>query len=174
MKRDYTTGQAEAITYFTGIEIEKTPAFGLKTLFVVGVQAPETIIDLATHEKCEHLYFGANQSFDGTDIGGWDQMISHCLRLGYKCTLDFDVEFCTSKSKWLQELSKFEDTFIPQISVKIPNLTAYNKNATVKIDDIDFKATNKGVWCHRLSSITRTGFRSGYTDWDKYGNDEII
>ncbi len=59
MKRDYATGQAEEITYFTGIEIEKTPAFGLKTLFVVGVQAPENIIDLATHEKCEHLYFGA-------------------------------------------------------------------------------------------------------------------
>ena len=173
MKRNYITGEAEAVTYFTGIEIEKTPAFGLKTLFVVGVQAPETIIDLATHEKCEHLYFGANQSFDGKDISGWDEMIGCCLRLGYKCTLDFDVEFCTSKSKWLQELSNF-DNFIPQISVKIPNLTAYNTNATVKIDDIDFKATNEGVWCHKLSSITRTGFRSGYTDWDKYANDEII
>ena len=171
MKRDYTTGTAEAVTYFTGIEIEKTPAFGLKTLFVVGVQAPENIIDLATHEKCEHLYFGANQSFDGTDIGGWDQMISHCLRLGYKCTLDFDVEFCTSKSKWLQELSKFEDTFIPQISVKIPNLTKYNKNATVKIDDIDFKATNEGVWCHSLTELKN---KDVFTDWSEYGNDKVI
>jgi hypothetical protein len=173
MKRDYTTGVAEAVTYFTGIEIEKTPAFGLKTLFVVGVQAPETIITIATKNDCDHLYFGANQSFDGKDISGWDQMIGCCLRLGYKCTLDFDVKFCTTKEKWLHELSNF-DNFIPQISVKIPNLTAYNTNATIKIDDIDFKATNLGVWCHKLSSITRTGFRSGYTDWDKYANDEII
>ena len=171
MKRDYTTGTAEAVTYFTGIEIEKTPAFGLKTLFVVGVQAPETIIDLATHEKCEHLYFGANQSFDGTDISGWEQMITHCLRLGYKCTLDFDVKFCTSKQKWLRSLSIFQETFIPQISVKIPNLTAYNKNATVKIDDIDFKATNKGVWCHSLAQLQP---KTLFTDWSEYGNDEII
>ena len=81
------------------------------------------------------------------------------------------VEFCTSKSKWLQELSKFEDTFIPQISVKIPNLTAYNKNATVKIDDIDFKATNEGVWCHSLAQLQP---KTLFTDWSEYGNDEVI
>jgi hypothetical protein len=33
MKRQYHGGDAESITYFTGIEIEKTPAFGMKTLF---------------------------------------------------------------------------------------------------------------------------------------------
>ena len=170
MKRNYITGEAEAVTYFTGIEIEKTPAFGLKTLFVVGVQAPETIITIATKNDCDHLYFGANQSFDGKDISGWDQMIGCCLRLGYKCTLDFDVKFCTTKEKWLHELSNF-DNFIPQISVKIPNLTAYNTNATVKIDDIDFKATNKGVWCHSLAQLQP---KTLFTDWSEYGNDEII
>ena len=41
MKRDYTDGVKEDITYFTGIEIERTPAFGMKTLFVVGVQHSE-------------------------------------------------------------------------------------------------------------------------------------
>jgi len=171
MNRDYNNGQSEDVTFFTGIEIEKTPAFGLKTLFVVGVMAPETIITIAAQNDCDHLYFGANQSFDGTNISGWDQMILHCLRLGFKCTLDFDVEFCTSKQKWLQELSKFEDTFIPQISVKIPNLTAYNKNATVKIDDIDFKATNPGVWCHSLAQLQP---KTLFTDWSEYGNDEVI
>ena len=171
MKRQYETGEQEEITFFTGIEIEKTPAYGLKTLFVVGVQAPETIIDLATHEKCEHLYFGANQSFDGTDIEGWDQMISHCLRLGYKCTLDFDVKFCTTKQKWLRSLSIFEDTFILQISVKIPGLTDYNTNATIKIDDIDFRATNPGVWCHRLDTLMT---QETFTDWDQYGKDKIL
>ena len=34
MKRDYETGSAEDIVFFTGIEVEKTPAFGKKTLFV--------------------------------------------------------------------------------------------------------------------------------------------
>ncbi len=75
------------------------------------------------------------------------------------------------QTKWLQELSKFQDSFIPQISVKIPNLTAYNKNATVKIDDIDFKATNDGVWCHSLTELKN---KDVFTDWTEYGNDKII
>jgi len=29
MKRDYETGTADSITFFTGIEVEKTPAFGM-------------------------------------------------------------------------------------------------------------------------------------------------
>jgi len=27
MKRDYETGTADSITFFTGVEVEKTPAF---------------------------------------------------------------------------------------------------------------------------------------------------
>ena len=38
MKRDYDTGEADSITFFTGVEVEKTPAFGMKTLFVTGIQ----------------------------------------------------------------------------------------------------------------------------------------
>ena len=59
MKREYTTGTAEAITFFTGVEIEKTPAYGMKTLFVVGVQDFRAIHTLATANKCKHIYFGA-------------------------------------------------------------------------------------------------------------------
>ena len=63
MKRDYDSGVAESITFFTGVEIEKTPAFGMKTLFVVGVQDPYVIMELAREYQCKHIYFGANQSF---------------------------------------------------------------------------------------------------------------
>jgi len=38
MKRDYETGTADDIVFFTGVEVEKTPAYGMKTLFVTGVQ----------------------------------------------------------------------------------------------------------------------------------------
>ena len=61
--------------------------------------------------------------------------------------------------------------FIPQISVKLPYLTQLGYNATLKIDDKDFDATNPGVWCHRLRDLTTT---ESFTDWDQYGKDEII
>lgn len=170
MKRDYATGSAEAVTYFTGVEIEKTPAYGLQTLFVVGVRPLEEITDIVTQRRCDHVYLGANQSFDGKDINDWDQMIRGLLGLGLKVTLDFDSWYCYTLRNWLSPLSEF-DNFIPQISVKIPNLTRYNNNATIKIDDIDFRATNDGVWCHRLDTLKTL---ETFTDWSQYGKDEVI
>ena len=47
MKRNYESGITTDITFFTGVEIEKTPAYGMKTLFVVDVQDPYIIMELA-------------------------------------------------------------------------------------------------------------------------------
>jgi len=170
VKRDYLTGEATEVTYFTGVEIEKTPAYGMQTLFVVGVRPLEEITDIITQRKCDHVYLGANQSFDGKNINDWDQMIRGLLGLGIKVTLDFDSWYCYTLRNWLAPLSEF-DNFIPQISLKIPNLTKYNNNATIKIDDIDFRASNDGVWCHRLDTLTT---QETFTDWSQYTKDEII
>ena len=170
MQREYATGEAKAVTYFTGVEIEKTPAYGLKTLFVVGVRPLEEITDIVTQRECDHVYLGANQSFDGHDMVDWDQMVSGLLRLGFKVTLDFDSKFCHKHSKWIVRLCEFEN-FIPQISLKIPNLTKYNNNATIKIDDTDFRATNEGVWCHSLDTLKTL---ETFTNWEQYAKDEII
>ena len=59
------------VDFFTGTEVEHTPAFGLKTLFVVGVQDYHKIIEMVTESKShqdtsrhiQHVYFGANHSF---------------------------------------------------------------------------------------------------------------
>ena len=174
MKREYTDGTKEGITFFTGVEIEKTPAFGMKTLFVVGVQDFSAIHVLATANQCNHIYFGANQSFpqlatdDGDSWRPWERMIDQCLEEGYWCTLDFDV----SVVQGVLEMPVIgHRRFIPQISVKIPYLQQLGYNATLKIDDIDFEASNPGVWCHRLRDLTTT---DTFTDWDQYGKDEII
>ena len=170
MKRDYTTGEAKNVDYFVGEEIEHTPAYLLKTLFVVGVKAPEQITDIATKHECDHVYFGANQSFDGKEIGDWVTQIEHMLRLGFKVTLDLDIAYVQKPCKWLKQLNKF-DSFITQLSVKIPDLEQYNDKTTVKIDDIDFNATNEGVFCHSLDKLKDF---DKMTIWSEYGKDEII
>ena len=170
MKRDYATGEAETVTYFVGDEVEVTPAHGKKTLFVVGVRPLEEITDIATTHDCDHVYLGANQSFNGKDINDWDKMIRGLLGLGFMVTLDFDSWYCYTLRNWLAPLNEF-DNFIAQISVKIPHITKYNDNATVKIDDIDFNATNRGVWCHSLNELQEDSLM---TNWSEYGNDKII
>lgn len=174
MKRDYKDGVREDIIFFTGIEIEKTPAYGMKTLFVVGVHDSSKIINLAKEKDCNHIYFGANQSFyteGANDVVGWtpwEKMIKACLQADFWCTLDFDVR----ETEGLLESPLVEyRRFIPQISVKLPYINQLGYNATLKIDDKDFAATNPGVWCHNLQDLLG---RDRFTDWDQYGKDEII
>jgi hypothetical protein len=161
------------IRFFTGIEVEHTPAFGKKTLFVVGLQSATDVQDQLS--DCEHIYFGANMSFpssirtnDSVFWTPWEQMIQHFLDQGYQCTLDIDV----SQVEGLLESGLCEhNNFIPMISVKIPYIRQLGYNAIVKIDDKDFAATNPGVWCHSLHTLQK---RSVFTDWSKYTKDTIL
>lgn len=168
------------VKFFVGEEVEHTPAFGMRTLFVVGVQDTAEIHAKAMAYKCDHIYFGANQSFpklDINDVAGWrpwEQMIDLMLRSGlggehrYMCTLDLDV----SCAEGLLEGPLVEYTnFIPMISVKLPYIKQLGYNATLKLDDKDFKATNPGVWCHNIHDLQD---RSVFTDWSKYTKDETL
>ena len=50
------------------------------------------------------------------------------------------------------DYNRFEN-FISQISVKMPKIDNLNENACVKIDDNDFKFSNKGVWIHNVKDL---------------------
>ena len=162
------------IDFFIGTEVEHSPAFGLKTLFVIGVHDPETVLTKFQDNKCEHIYFGANQSFprletdDGRGWSPWERMILTCLDAGFWCTLDMDV----SQVEGLLESQFLEyHNFVPMISVKLPYIQQLGYNATIKLDDRDFAATNSGVWCHSLHALRS---RKAFTDWSKYTKDEIV
>ncbi len=162
------------VDFFVGTEVEHSPAFGHRTLFVVGIHSTDRVLKLAEEFKCSHIYFGANQSFPRLDINdgdgwrGWEGMIRGCLESGYLCTLDLDV----ACAEGLVEGTLVEyNNFIPMISVKLPYVQMLGYNATLKIDDRDFRATNPGVWCHSLHELRD---RKVFTDWSKYTKDETV
>lgn len=169
MKRDYTDGVKDNVIFFTGIEIEHTPAYGKKTLFVVGVQSIETIA--VNMQGCNHIFFGANHSYNPQSYEehkAWEEMIQFFLDKDYWCSLDIP----------LNQVEEFNDgglneydNFIPQIRVPIPYIKLWNYNTMIKIDDKDFKATNPGVWSHSLHKLQD---RANFTSWDQYNNDEVI
>jgi hypothetical protein len=159
---------------FVGTEVEHSPAYGMRTLFVIGLQDPKNVVAAAQEFNCQHIYFGANMSFPNPPVNNspewnqWETMIGRCLMHGAWCTLDLDV----SCSEGLLESSLIDhDRFIPMISVKLPYAKLYNYNTTIKIDDRDFQATNPGVWCHSLHELRN---RAVFTDWSKYTQDEVI
>ena len=171
MKRDYGTGEAEEVVFFTGREVEKTPAFGKLTLFVTGVQPKEEIETHYKNEKCQHIFFGANHSFHPEDNliwQRWETMIDYFLDQDILCSLDIPLSHAEGclENRWTEM-----DNFIPQIRVPIPYTKLWNYNTMVKIDDKDFKASNPGVWCHSLHDLMD---RNKFTDWSKYGLDKVL
>ena len=169
MNRDYATGTADDAVFFTGIEIEHTPAYGKKTLFVTGVQPTDDIA--ARLQGCEHIFFGANHSYNpqnNLEHQRWESMITFFLDKGYLCSLDIPIN----------QVEEFNDSglcernnFIPQIRVPVPYIKLWNYNTMIKIDDKGFNATNPGVWSHSLHKLMD---RDHFTSWDQYKNDEIV
>lgn len=170
MKRDYVTGISDDAIFFVGKEVEHTPAFGMKTLFVTGIQPIDTIRSRAIANWCSHIFFGANHSFNPTahDYLDWENMITTFLEDNFLCSLDIPMGALEKFNK--EYLNNF-DNFIPQIRVPIPNIKSWNYNTMIKIDDSDFKASNPGVWTHSLHDLKD---RTKFTSWDQYTNDEII
>ena len=166
----------ENTQFFYGTEVEHTPAHGRYTVFVVGCQDIEHIRLRLTvgNAPVEHIYFGANQSFPKcgvNDVGvwrPWETMIKFFLDRDYLCTLDIDVNCAEGLLE--SGLTEYHN-FIPMISVKLPYINQFGYNATLKIDDKDFRATNPGVWCHSLHDLQD---RRRFTDWAQYTKDETV
>ena len=173
MKRDYNTGVKEGVEYFVGMEVEHTPQCGKPTLFVVGIKDSAEIVSKAKLNRCQHIYLGANMSFNVTDNTveqwePWETMAKLLLDQGYWVTLDVDV----SQVEGLLESGLTEyNQFIPMISVKLPYIDLLGYNACLKIDDKDFDASNPGVWVHRVHDLKD---KNVFTNWSEYREDSQI
>lgn len=176
MIRDYQSDSTEVVTYFLGKEIEHTPALDKKTLFVVGVQPTTKIETRFNFYECEHIFFGANHSFnpgldfpkDADEWDQWKEMIKPFLEKNILCSLDIPV----SHAEPFLETGLVEyNSFIPQIRVPLPYIKLWNYNTMLKIDDRDFRATNPGVWTHNVHDLMD---RKKFTEWNQYKLDKII
>jgi len=170
--RNYN-GYDGSVEMFVGTEVERSPAYGKRTLFVVGLLGSDEVIEEARLNNCEHVYFGANMSFnigsmDYTGWRNWEEMIRNTIDAGYWATLDLTTDQVPGL---LEGSLTSERKFIPMISVKLPYLELLNYNTTIKIDDSDFDASNPGVWCWRLHDLMDT---NNFTSWDDYKNDKPI
>lgn len=168
------TEERQGIVYFTGYEVEHTICYGMKTLFVVGTPPLEEILARAKSDpEIKQIYFGTSQSFKPKsttfeEYEPWDHVIFGCLKADYWVTLDFGVEHIEG----VLESGYCEyPRFVPMISVKLPYINQLNYNATLKLDDRTWGATNPGVWTHHLQSLMT---KDKFTYWDQYTQDTPI
>lgn len=169
MERLYNTTGATTtseVSVFVGIEIERTPAFGKSTLFLAGRHSLLEIKRYLADRTVEHIFFGANHSFNELSWAEWKTTISPFLHT-HLCSLDIPL----SEIDKMPSALNLHRNFIPQIRVPIPNIRGMNYNTTIKLDDIGFNLTNPGVWAHSLSELQS---RATFTPWIDYAKDEII
>lgn len=162
--------------FFTGVEVENSPAAGMQTLFVVGVQPADLIAAHVASSHAQHVYIGANMSLhdvandDHSAWQQWDAMIESVLTLDHVAYVT--VDFTAAQVEGFLESRASEDNrVIPMISVKLPYTRLLNYNTTIKIDDKDFNATNPGVWCHALHDLMD---RDTFTPWYAYRGDNPV
>ena len=162
------------VAFFVGPEVEHTPAYSKRTLFVVGKQDVAEILKQANSNRTTHIFMGANHSFSVDPSDGtlyWDKTITALLDKGFWVTLDYqahehkNVLMMLNAGIWQSRL------FVPLLGVRIPNIETSSPNLTVKIDDVDFKATNRGVWCMHFHEVTDS---NRFTDWQDYESDTVI
>ena len=170
--------------FFTGVEVENSPAKGMRTLFVVGIQPVDTIVNFVlesqsyedTNKYIRHVYFGANMSLHhlgNNDHEGWKQWDNMIEEVLASMAVDYaTVDMTSDQVEGFLESPISEDIrVIPMVSVKLPYTKLLNYNTTIKIDDKGFNQTNPGVWCHSLHDLMD---RKTFTPWSAYVGDNPV
>lgn len=156
----------DRVTFFVGGEVETTPAFSKKTLFVVGEQKLADILKHAASNNVSHIFMGANHSFDErVDTVYWNTTITALLDKGFWVTLDYQAHEHNAVLKILNPGVWQSRLFVPLLSIRIPHFETSNANLTIKIDDIDFNSTNPGVWCMHYAQVADSNRFTGWTDY---------
>ena len=162
--------------FFTGTEVENSPAKGMNTLFVVGIQPVGKILEIAIQNNIKHIYLGANMSLHGVANDDhytwrqWDSLVDQLLEDEYLSYITVDVT-ADQVEGFLESSMSDNNRIIPMISVKLPYTKLLNYNTTIKIDDKGFNATNPGVWCHSLHDLMS---KETFTPWHAYVGDNPV
>ena len=155
-------------TFKIGVAVEETPAKGMHTLYIDGLPTPAEVADRLKDlpASITHIHLGFNHSFNPEKNyevwEKWEGVARQCLEQELWVTLEMDVKYVPD----LHESCMTEATrFIPLIVLELPYISLLNYNATVKIGQGTFNASNPGVWCVGVNELTN---RKNFTQWDSY------
>lgn len=169
MKRQFE--DKKDVVYYVGENVERTIAYGHRTLFLNEYRPPQMCIDIAKDRDCTHIYIGANGTFkpkNHDEWGEYDALIEEVTAAGFFVTVEHNL---TQSAYFLDACYADNNMVIPVISVEIPYISQYGNNSCIKITDKGFGETNPGVWVHSYNDITKT---DAFTHWNAYKKDKAV
>lgn len=144
--------------FFVGPEVEKTPAFSKKTLFVTGYQDTLAIEKQVHDNKVLHVSLHADSpAGDGND---WNAQITHFLDRKYFVTFSYPAYQHNFVSASLSAGVLQSRLFVPVPVVKLDSIETTHPNLTVKLVD-----PSVGVWCKHYSELIDS---NRFTDNNEY------
>ena len=135
------------MTFYIGPEVNQTPAFSKRTLFVEDFQDTKIIESTAREYKTPHISLAANETFSLEY--DWDAQLTALLDRGFMVTLEYPVEL---HSRLILNLSRGvlqSRNFVPLPCVLISKMSTLNPNLTLKIDDM----SGDGVWAMHYHQV---------------------
>jgi len=135
------------MTFYVGPEVNQTPAFSKRTLFVEDFQNTKTIESTAREYKTPHISLAAKNSFSLEY--NWDEQLTALLDRGFMVTLEYPVEL---HSRLMFNLSRGvlqSRNFVPLPRVHVDGMSTTNPNLTLKIDD----GSGDGVWAMHFHQV---------------------
>jgi len=148
----------DTISYAIGAEVEHTPAFSKKTLFVEGFAPANDVARIAMAEKVHHVRFSAK-----TPARDWDQLITDILDLGFWVTLEFHTAFHLTFQNDLNKGIWQSRRFVPLVKVSLHNLATSGTNLTIKFES----ETNDGVWTWNQHELMDNNKFTLWQDYDE-------
>lgn len=156
--------EKDEVVYAVGPEVEHTPVFSAKTLFVNGIRKVEQMTEFATLNGCKHISLGAFDSFQKNKK--WNDIISALLASGLHVSLHYPAETHEYLLQTLDNAIWGHPYFIPIVVITLPRIRDLNKNFMFKFSD-EVGGTNLGVWCSPAREVLDS---NRFTPWDDYNN----
>ena len=154
--------------YIIGPEVERTAAYGKKTLIVNQFKDINTIQAIAEQFKCRHIYlevtYALNHSRNQAQVlKRYRQLAQHFLKQDYTVTVDIPNELASRYA----DLTK-DKRFVMNVAIQIPDMHKLGDRVSMKfVGGADWNKSG-GVYVADFDTI-RT--KKNFTPWSKYNKD---
>ena len=154
--------------YIIGPEVERTAAYGKKTLIVNQFKDINTIQAIAEQFKCRHIYlevtYALNHSRNQAQVlKRYRQLAQHFLKQDYTVTVDIPNELASRYA----DLTK-DKNFVMNVAIQIPDMHKLGDRVSMKfVGGADWNKSG-GVYVADFDAI-RT--KKNFTPWSKYNKD---
>lgn len=160
--------KSDTVVYAVGSEVEHSPVFSMKTLFVNGIRNVSQMVEFAKEHGCKHICLGAYNSFQKSKK--WNDVIRELLETGIYVSFHYHADAHEFLLETLDTVVWGHPYFIPVIVVNLPHVLDLSKNLMLKINDED-RGSNLGVWSSPMREVLDS---NRFASWADFENRETV